>query len=727
MPLIDRVDRMTPGEILADTEVSEFIAQMGIGIAKAQRRLTRNSVHMLCKMAQETLETELSDGVVVPVPNGGTGNNKSLISLGLVPPFYHFQHADLEVSLQLTMTVDRTTVVTVDTGFEYGNANAKAEGRITVKQSEAQRATGVVTLKNNVDAGTVVVTDNNDGGGAETVEFPGSDVVRGGSLSETARNLATALEALSTVHEAKVTVVPGTGNLSIVPDDDRAFVVDGNTITIVEEDPKGAVAYAQLEQNLAGTFDVTWTPDTSTSSSTDATFELHATGVTPAGSNLGVVLGSTTEATLQGVVDKVNNETLDYTATYLVEHKKFVVPGATAGTSSPRTIRFDFGKSTYDPGLHDNAANLAEVVAFMKANPTLKLDLQGHTDETGGTGSNLTLGLGRANTVKARLVAAGIPDTQLSVKSLGEGKPLGSNDAENRRVEFVLDRNADHPIIKLEAKTTGANRIEHDAGTSHLQALGKQDGHAGINVSGKTITIDSHDLVEGPDFNRGATPTATATALVAAIETQPGLSASSQGPVVTVGGAGSVAEITLKSARVGTSGNNVVLSGTGPTATHGFSGGDGVSRAAEGTTVTVGGKILTLVESPSKPLGAREFRLGDTAEETASNLATAIGTLPKTTTTVADNVITVTAPVGTTMGTSNSKAFDIQDARIGGPAKMKTAEKNTPLAMHANISVSDSRRYGLQVTGNSKITTRLVSLPAPIELLEEVKTFLKEG
>jgi outer membrane protein OmpA-like peptidoglycan-associated protein len=86
---------------------------------------------------------------------------------------------------------------------------------------------------------------------------------------------------------------------------------------------------------------------------------------------------------------------------------------------------------------------LDELIAFLKENPTLRIEIQGHTDNVGGDDKNLALSNDRAFTVREYLQSHGIKGDRLSSKGYGSTKPLASNDgeagrAQNRRTEFVI-------------------------------------------------------------------------------------------------------------------------------------------------------------------------------------------------------------------------------------------------------------------------------------------------
>lgn len=101
--------------------------------------------------------------------------------------------------------------------------------------------------------------------------------------------------------------------------------------------------------------------------------------------------------------------------------------------------------------LHPRAQKQIEVIAaLMKADPSKKLRIAGHTDEKGADDYNINLSRNRAETVKKQLVALGVPETQVETAALGKAQPLspnkksdGSDDPEgrshNRRAEIYLD------------------------------------------------------------------------------------------------------------------------------------------------------------------------------------------------------------------------------------------------------------------------------------------------
>lgn len=87
------------------------------------------------------------------------------------------------------------------------------------------------------------------------------------------------------------------------------------------------------------------------------------------------------------------------------------------------------------------AAELDGVVDVLKSNPSLRLEVAGHTDSVGDAGYNQGLSERRAKVVMDYLIGKGIDAGRLTGKGLGETEPIASNDtkagrAENRRVEL---------------------------------------------------------------------------------------------------------------------------------------------------------------------------------------------------------------------------------------------------------------------------------------------------
>jgi peptidoglycan-associated lipoprotein len=78
---------------------------------------------------------------------------------------------------------------------------------------------------------------------------------------------------------------------------------------------------------------------------------------------------------------------------------------------------------------------------YMAVNKTIKLSVEGHTDERGGREYNLALGQKRAEAVRRALGLLGVTDAQVEAVSFGKEKPANSGMdeaalAKNRRAEL---------------------------------------------------------------------------------------------------------------------------------------------------------------------------------------------------------------------------------------------------------------------------------------------------
>ncbi len=86
---------------------------------------------------------------------------------------------------------------------------------------------------------------------------------------------------------------------------------------------------------------------------------------------------------------------------------------------------------------------LNDVVTILKENPTYKVNIDGHTDNTGKADKNQTLSESRAASVKAYLVSKGVDESRLTSTGYGQDKPVADNKtaagrAKNRRVEMTV-------------------------------------------------------------------------------------------------------------------------------------------------------------------------------------------------------------------------------------------------------------------------------------------------
>jgi outer membrane protein OmpA-like peptidoglycan-associated protein len=156
-------------------------------------------------------------------------------------------------------------------------------------------------------------------------------------------------------------------------------------------------------------------------------YSLQDIGVQPQA----LALGSAGERARPGVI--ANVRIANGAGIKLVDKKftdaKFVTHG----------INFDNDKAALKP---ESMGTLNLVVDILKNNADLRFEVQGHTDNSGGSAHNMALSQQRADAVRQQLIAMGVDTARLSAKGLGDTRPIAENTspegrANNRRVEFI--------------------------------------------------------------------------------------------------------------------------------------------------------------------------------------------------------------------------------------------------------------------------------------------------
>jgi len=105
-----------------------------------------------------------------------------------------------------------------------------------------------------------------------------------------------------------------------------------------------------------------------------------------------------------------------------------------------RTVYFAYDSSQLTSEARSTLSANAE---FLKANPSVEVQIEGHCDERGSVQYNLALGEGRAMAVKEYLVAMGVEARRVTTISFGKERPLSYGHDEsawtqNRRGNFLV-------------------------------------------------------------------------------------------------------------------------------------------------------------------------------------------------------------------------------------------------------------------------------------------------
>jgi peptidoglycan-associated lipoprotein len=106
-----------------------------------------------------------------------------------------------------------------------------------------------------------------------------------------------------------------------------------------------------------------------------------------------------------------------------------------------RSVYFDFDRHDIKPEFQ---AVIEENAKYLRENPSLRIRIEGNSDERGSREYNVALGQRRAEAVMKTLALLGVAESRMEATSNGEEKPraLGHDEsswAENRRGDVVLN------------------------------------------------------------------------------------------------------------------------------------------------------------------------------------------------------------------------------------------------------------------------------------------------
>jgi OmpA-OmpF porin, OOP family len=118
-------------------------------------------------------------------------------------------------------------------------------------------------------------------------------------------------------------------------------------------------------------------------------------------------------------------------------------PAVVEPPALPRSflVFFDWDRSDITP---EADSILSDAAAYAKTTGAVRIDATGHADRSGPDAYNMALSMRRATAVKARLLALGVPESEITIQAKGESDPLvptedGVREPQNRRVEILLN------------------------------------------------------------------------------------------------------------------------------------------------------------------------------------------------------------------------------------------------------------------------------------------------
>ena len=449
------VTELTPGQVLADAEVAEFIKAMGLGIAEAQRALDENTVNQI------PIFTQAQPGL----------NGRSLLDLGLSPAFYHFQSADMSVSLNISLRIQKNTGFDLGLSFGLTDATTKTSSNSDTK-TETSSGTTSNTQHREAKLTVKVTTDG-------ALKVGGTDFqLAGDNPLARIRNLGTQLRTTEStgVSRALVTSNVSAVNPTCAPPSDNV-ITSPNAVAFTN----GIFTEAVIR--------VTKLPG---GASEDYTLKTGTTVTVPKQAD--------TAAHAKEVAAQVRAK--GYSAT------------AFAKGDVLETLHFDFDEATIDqdeplrPGeTRTNRQKLNSLARALVASRA-KVQILGFTDRSGTEDYNRKLGNTRREAIIRELKALNVPEEQMlpPVASTGEerwkGEPGPEKNPDHRLGEIKLGDTVDKYVFIRGDATHG---IEPDKVTPDTRAAptGPDNGFVfagGASENGNLSAIGRKIVIKGADF-----------------------------------------------------------------------------------------------------------------------------------------------------------------------------------------------------------------------------------
>jgi len=154
------------------------------------------------------------------------------------------------------------------------------------------------------------------------------------------------------------------------------------------------------------------------------------------GALLGAALGAGTGALIGADLDRQAAELRSQMSPGIsvTNHGDYLV------VNMPQDLLFATDSATVSASL---TGDLREVAASLLKYPNSRIEVVGHTDNTGGAAYNMDLSQRRASAVASVLLNGGVPSGRISAYGRGEDQPVASNltpdgRAQNRRVEIII-------------------------------------------------------------------------------------------------------------------------------------------------------------------------------------------------------------------------------------------------------------------------------------------------
>ena len=464
-----KYDGLRPGQILADSSVADFIGEMGIAISNAQLALDTNSINQLAILADT--DTPLGQ--------------KNLLELGFTPAFYHYQYADLAVSMQLRLQVGKAFGLGVQAGFKYDNTNS-ADTSSNDQNASSQN----VSVGGDVEIGTLKFKVKGDSD--DSVEVNGKDIpVTGDDPKEKAKNLNNALmNDPDNKIELSVATPPTPASFTITtnePSPEKKIKFGPNTITFIGEITNSDLGLIQIQDPA-----------------TTNTFTMKSGQTVTQTANASI---TTPKAYADEVATKLKAlSDYDAFAIHLTE------PAFTLNfkTSESDLESFSLNGTDFNEDFTNRIRRFVQLIKALPAAQAVKLEVEGfadrqaYVDKTSANSNlmNKNLSVARAEEVAKLLKANGMDDADLTIS--GEGNKVAgdhhlsnaaapADDINFRKVEIRVKDGVGSWVVVHGDLTAG----DLDPDLRSSQTVGSNGFVAavfGLNLAtlnGKTVTVDT--------------------------------------------------------------------------------------------------------------------------------------------------------------------------------------------------------------------------------------------
>jgi len=177
---------------------------------------------------------------------------------------------------------------------------------------------------------------------------------------------------------------------------------------------------------------------------------------------------------------------------------------------SARGLVVNTSELIFDPGhvtlQADARERLAKIAGVLAVYPSLRLQVEGHTDNGGDDALNLQVSKDRAKAVKEYLVQQAIPEKMITAEGFGGSRPIATNDNDagrqrNRRVEIIISGGLIDSQTQGPAPANGPNLVLASANTKMTAArnLAGTSGNPNLALGKPAKGSPACNSSEGPE------------------------------------------------------------------------------------------------------------------------------------------------------------------------------------------------------------------------------------